>query len=150
MLRYVCDTSVILKWFNQENEAHVAQAEALFNDWRRGRVYLASCDLAVYELANALHKGKGLSAGEVKEALGTLFGLPLDLQPPDRGLAEKTAELAEEYDLTSYDACFLALAKIEGCQLITDNPRHQGRAKDGSILKLEDYPPPRIPGGVEA
>lgn len=139
MRRYVCDTSVLLKWFNQENERHADQSQALLDDWISGEVEITTCDLAVFELANALHKGKGVSALEVKEAMGRLFDLPLELRSTDRSLAEMTAELASEYDLTSYDACFLAVARLEGCQLITDNVRHHGRVKDGTVLKLEDY-----------
>ncbi len=139
-VRYVCDTSVLVKWFNEENEQFLDQAKALRNDWKRGSVELITCDLAVWELANALQKGKGLSAHEVKDALAVLFDLPLDLLPPYHELAEMTADLAAEHGMASYDASFIALAKLERCRLITANPKHQGKVKDGTILPLAGYP----------
>lgn len=142
MPRYVCDTSVLVKWFSERDETHLVQARALFDDWKGGQASLVTCDLAVWELANALHKGKRLPLEEVRGALAGLFDLPLKLRPPHRELAEATADIAAEYGLTSYDACFLALAKMEACQLITDNPRHHGRVTDGSVLLLEDYQMP--------
>jgi len=116
------------------------QVKALRENWKRGLVEFITCDLAVWELANALRKGKGLSIQEVKEALAVLFDLPLDFRPPYRELADLAAELAARHGLTSYDACFIALAKMEGCQLISANPKHQGRVKDGTIFHLADYP----------
>ena len=140
MPQYVCDTSVIVKWFNQESEANVRQAEALLEDWIAGTADLLTCDVAVLELANALAKGKGLASGEVKEAVEKLFDLPLETRPTSRELARKTVELAGEYGLTAYDACFVALAKLQGCRLISDNPRHHGKVRDGTVLMLQDYP----------
>lgn len=145
MARYVCDTSVILKWFNKYNEPFVEHAQALLDDLTNGKVELATCDLAVFELANALCKGKGLPKDVVKGVLARLFDLPIELYPPDRSLAELTVELVAEYDLTSYDASFIALARAVRCQLISDDSRHHGRVKDGTVLKLEDYPVDRTP-----
>jgi len=76
----------------------------------------------------------------VKVAPAGLFDLPLEFRPPHRELAEATADIAAEYGLTSYDACFLALAKMEVCRLITANPRHHGSGRDGAVLMLEHYP----------
>lgn len=140
MPRYVCDTSVLVKWFSEQDETQLVQARALFDDWKRGQADLITCDLAVWELANALHKGKRLSLEEVRSALAGLFDLPLELRPPHRELADSAAAIASQYGMTSYDASFLALAKIEQCRLITANPRHHGRVKDGSVLRLADYP----------
>lgn len=140
MARYVCDTSVIVKWFSEENEPNLEQARALLRDWRRGYMELLTCDLAVGEPTNALQRGKGLSPERVKEAIRDFFDLPMELRPPHRELAEAAADLAGEYRLTNYDACFLALARMEGCQLITADPRHHGKVRDGVVLMLEHYP----------
>lgn len=45
----------------------------------------------------------------------------------------------QQYNMTSYDAYFLALAQYEGCKLISDDQKAHGQIHDGSVIMLEDY-----------
>lgn len=137
--KYILDTSVIVKWFNQENETQVEQALQLLAALREDKVILKTSDLLVHELANALLIGKRAPVRMVLTALATFFQLPIQIIPTNLGLIKSAVSLAKTYNLTSYDAIFVALAKHERCQLVTANPRHHGRIKGVIVLNLKDY-----------
>lgn len=44
-----------------------------------------------------------------------------------------------ETNITYYDASFIALAKLENAQLVTDNPKHQGKTTEVKVIALQDY-----------
>lgn len=136
--KYILDTSIVVKWFNQENESQVEQALQLLAALQKGSVTLKTSDLLVHELANALLVGKRVPVRMVIRALTTFFQLPIKIIPTNLSLMKSAISLAEKYNLTTYDAIFVALAKQERCQLSTANPRHHGKVKK-IIFNLKDY-----------
>jgi len=92
----VLDTSVIIKWFRQE-EVLAEKALALREAYLDGRLDVFLPALAIYELANVLRYKSELSTE----------------------LIRRSVEIARQYDETVYDAVFVALAESLGAPLIT-------------------------------
>jgi|SRR3989344_4665007 len=140
MLNYIVDTSVVVKWFDQEREQHVERALNLFKQMMTGTIRVCSVDLLYYELANALIKGKRRPAKIVYQHLEDLEKLPLRIVAYSMTLMRNALEMAEQYNLTVYDAIFVATAKLENGILVTDNPKHQGRDSKINVMAIKDYP----------
>ena len=136
---YVADTSVIVKWFNQENEEHVPEALALLDDAVAQRVALFTSDLARYELANALTLGKRLNPSVVRSILERFEELPIELVETTPALFESAADFAQRYNVSVYDAVYAAIAAELGGTLVTANPRHQARIREAFVLPLPAY-----------
>ena len=66
--------------------------------------------------------------------------LPISYFSEDKELSLSTAELAQKYQITYYDASFIALAAKLKASLITDNPKHQKKSiKEIEVFLLKDY-----------
>lgn len=146
--RVVVDSSVIVKWLSSQDEPHLAQADRLLKDCEAGRITLHAPELAKYDIGNALLKGKGLDLRAVGSARATLYALPIHFLAENESLAERTYALAHRHRITYYDAAFPALAASLRGTLVTDNPKHQGKAKGVRVIPLADYAgPPSATGG---
>jgi predicted nucleic acid-binding protein len=135
----VIDTSVIVKWLNTDNEDHLDKADRILKDAHGGKVELIAPELAKYEVGNVLLFGKKLSKSQVQTPLHWLFKLPIKFVSQSEELSSNTFSIAADNKITYYDAAFVALAKSEQANLITDNIKHQGRVSGIKVVKLEDY-----------
>jgi len=104
----VLDTSVVAKWFLEEDGSD--RAVKIRDEFFNGSIPIALCDLTLYELGNLL-RFKGFSHKDVDEALASLFDLGIDIIVPTKGMLGSTARVAETHNLTFYDAAFVALAQ---------------------------------------
>ncbi|TSC85307.1 MAG: Uncharacterized protein G01um101416_929 [Microgenomates group bacterium Gr01-1014_16] len=138
MIKVVPDSSVIVKWVNQDNELNLDQADKLLNDVRVGKVELLAPELAKYEVGNALIK-KGIADVHAFQSLGTVYSLPIRFMSETEALADETYQMARKAGLTYYDASFAALVKQEGAALVTANPKHQTKIVGVKVISLEDY-----------
>ncbi len=136
---YVVDTSVVLKWFNQENESKVEIAHQIYKDMLDNIIVLIIPNLLVIELVNALKKGKHIPLGAIKKSIHDLFSLPLIIKDPTQTLLEQTADIMDKYQIAAYDALFVATAKYENCKLISDDTKAHGKITDGTIVMLDHY-----------
>jgi predicted nucleic acid-binding protein len=115
----VSDANVALKWFHAEGEEEVEVARALLAGQRERTVALRMLDLTPYEVGNALLRERPAVAAErVAEVLIALVEVcpPIPAGAADLGEA---ARLAEQHDLTLYDAAYAAVARRRGAQLAT-------------------------------
>lgn len=145
MIKVVPDSSVIVKWVNQQNELHLQKADKLLVDVQKGKVELIVPELAKYELGNALLK-KGLSDAQAFQTLGTVYCLPMQFVAETEQLAGVTYQMANNVrsselipKFTYYDASFAALAKQEEAVLVTANPKHHGKILGVKVISLENY-----------
>lgn len=139
MRKVVIDSSVIVKWLNQQNEKHLSQAESLLNAVRAQELELLTPELAKYEIGNVLLITKKLSRAQAKETFEFFFSLPITFVPETKELAESAYKIGQELNITYYDAAFLSVAKQFEAVLVTDNIKHQGKAKDIKVTSLQDY-----------
>ena len=138
MKQVVVDSSVTVKWINQVDEARLDQADKLLMDAQSGSVNLLAPELSKYEIGNAILR-KGLDLSRAYVSLGTVYQLPVTFVPESEELAKQTYKLADQTGITYYDASFVALAKQQSAILVTDNPKHQGKVKDITVVPLGNY-----------
>lgn len=140
MTACVLDTSVVVKWFSADGEDDLASALRLRDEILAGKLAVTVPDLLLYELANALRYNPNLTAADVKAAVASVVDMGFavrGLDSPDSHLG-RAVEIAFEGNVTVYDACFLALAELEGASLVTADYRFYERVKtDGKVLRLD-------------
>lgn len=137
---FAVDTSVTVKWFYPQKESLVKEAIQILNDHLDGKIHLITSDFLLLELANALIIGKGMTPPLVKRCLSAIVNCQMSIVSVDKNLIGESIVLAGEQGLTSYDAVFLALAKVNSCRLISADEKGHGKITDGSVLMLKDYP----------
>lgn len=139
MKTYVLDTSVVLKWYNQEGEKEVEQALSLLDDLRKGTISIIVPNLLIIELANVLIKGKCLSVDDTKTLVTSFFSLPVINKEPNVEVMLRTADICKTWGLTAYDSLYVATAQAEECQLISADLNGHGKITDGTVVMLEHY-----------
>lgn len=136
---YVVDTSVVVKWFNQEYESKVEIAHQIYKDMLGNEIILIIPSLLPIELINAFKKGKNMPVTAIKKRMQDFFSLPLVIKEPSRAILELTVEIMDIYQIAAYDALFVATAKDGDCTLISDDKKAHGKITDGSVIMLSDY-----------
>lgn len=118
MTEVVCDASIVLKWFIEEDEDGLADARAILDAHVDGSFLAIVLDLTVYEIGNRLVRSSGWTAAEVA---GVLQGLQTLVGVVTPGAAERllAAELALAHRLTFYDAMYAAVARARVAPLLT-------------------------------
>lgn len=135
----VVDTSVIVKWLNQDKEDYIEQADKILKDAQLDKIIIIAPELARYEVGNVLLLGKHLSIEQAGIVLTQLYKLPITFVEDTAELAEKTFELAVQAKITYYDASFMALAYQYDATLVTDNMKHQSKLNAIKVRAIKDY-----------
>lgn len=139
MIQLVVDSSVLVKWLNQQNEKNIEQAELLLKDVRYEKVVLAAPELVKYEIGNVLLVSKQLALSKAKETLEFFFSLPIIFVPETQALAQSSYRIGHELKITYYDAAFLSVAEYLDAPLVTDNIKHQGKSTKVKVISLANY-----------
>jgi predicted nucleic acid-binding protein len=131
--RWVMDASVGIKLFVPET--HSEQAQALFDHSDATSPHAVVPDLFYVECANILWKYVRRFGYPVLEAGKNMTALKkLGLRTvPSSSLMERALELALKWEVTAYDACYLALAEELKAPLVTADQKLFNRLKGGSI-----------------
>jgi predicted nucleic acid-binding protein len=119
MIDVVSDANVALTWFHADGEQEVAASRALLAAHRARTVSLSVLDLTHYELGNALLRGR-LRVGA--ERVATVLEVLAEICPavaPETDDLREAANLAEQHNLTLYDAAYAAVARRRGAHLAT-------------------------------
>ena len=96
-------------------------------------------ELLFYEMANALRYNPNLSARDVNEALDSILDMGFDVRRVDKKSMQDAIGIALKYNITVYDAYFIALSRVEGKPLITADYKLAERVKSlKGIIKLLD------------
>ena len=109
------DSSVVLKWF-RKNEAWRDVALQIRKAYLEGHLVIYVPDLLIYEIANVLRYKPDMIPAQIKELVGSLFGMQIKIVQISSEVIGRAVDLACAYEITVYDAAFLAMAE----QLRTD------------------------------
>lgn len=99
MTSLIIDTSVAVKWLNQDNEEHIEKADKILEDVRDGKVELFAPELLKYEVGNALLFGKKISSNDIKDLMSIFYSLPITFVPENIHLANETYSLAQNFNI---------------------------------------------------
>ena len=138
------DACVAVKWILEEHFSE--QAEALLVACIQAGHRVVAPPLLPIEVTNILRQrmrreNPPLSLEDASQLLKRFLGLPVDLVAPD-GLYEAALALADAYQLpAAYDAHYLALAQMLGCNLWTADERFINvvGAKVPIVKSIRDY-----------
>jgi predicted nucleic acid-binding protein len=139
MKKIVIDTTVIVKWLNQNSELNVEQADKVLGDVYAGKISLFAPELAKDEIGKILLFGKKLSQTESKTPLGLLFDLPIQFVPQSLELTRESYAIAQAYGLSYNESVFLALAEQKGAVYLTEKIEDKAKAAGTEIISLKDY-----------
>ena len=120
MSRYVLDANVLVKWFVPEELSPQAVRLLEEEDHR----FLVP-DLVYPEAGNALwqkFRRRQITQSEARAALEGIAAAPFTAYPSLR-LVSPALELALRLDCTVYDGCYLSLAILSDCPLVTADRR---------------------------
>jgi predicted nucleic acid-binding protein len=137
----VVDASVVFKW-QMDDEECIAQARALRDDYYAKRnMQLIAPKLLLYELVNGIvtaTKQRRVDSNKAVEAISNLMTLGVELREAE---PLRVLETALRYNLSAYDAAYLALAEDEKCDLWTaDRAFYQAvRSESLSVRWIGDY-----------
>lgn len=139
MSRYVLDANVPVKWFVPEDLT--PQAVRLLEGEHRFLVP----DLVYPEASNALWqklRRRQITMSEARAALEGIVSAPFTSYPT-RELVSSALELAFQLDCTVYDGCYLSLAILSDCQLVTGDRRFAAQVSGAlrrHVLPLASLP----------
>lgn len=115
----VSDANVVLKWFHSEGEDEVGPARALLDAHKERTVVLSVLDLTVYEVGNALMRGRaGASAEQAATVIEALAEICPSIRPSPEEM-KAASRLAERHKLTLYEAAYAAVAQDRSAELVT-------------------------------
>ena len=129
----VIDASVLIKFYVPE--ILFDRAEALFGRAEKGEILLIAPDLIYPETGNILwkkHRLKELTAPEINEIIESIESIPIKIEP-SKPLLKLAVDLAVVYNITVYDALYLAIAQIYESKLITADKKLTNALKNTSL-----------------
>jgi predicted nucleic acid-binding protein len=127
--KIVVDTSVLIKWIKTKNEQLLQEARRLLRQVEAKPLDVHVPALLLYEVGNILLLKTDLDAGSLDQAIDDLEALPFIVAPPATPLLKRAARVGKQFNLTFYDASFLALAVELDCPLITSDGPFFERAR---------------------
>jgi len=107
MSEIVVDTSVVVKWYIPEQ--HHEQARALRDSYLDGEFDLVAPALMPFEAVNALKYSGHYEGERLEEASKSLPEYGIDLVSFNK--TGSVTEIANDLDITIYDAAYVALAQ---------------------------------------
>jgi len=118
-VKLVIDANVLIKLYVPEVLSQ--KADSLFRDAENRRIELIAPDLIYPEAGNILWKKqrlKELSRPDVEEITEAILSLPFVVEPV-KLLLPLAVDIAIGYNITVYDAAYVALATVYKTALIT-------------------------------
>ncbi len=131
----VLDSSVVLKWIFDEEDAY-GRAMKFRRMHISGEEVIVVPSLFFYEIANVLATKTRLSNIEVADFFLTFWNF--DLEVFSFGLEEflNGIALSRQYRISLYDAAYIELAKKLKCNFVTADRRLYGNVKELKEVKL--------------
>lgn len=138
MQTFVIDTSVAVKWFSGDRELRVNQAEELLKKHAAGAIKIILPEFLFLEFANVFLTAKNWNWKNINSAISKLIKLNIVIARTDLEIVTLASKLAAKYGLSVYDSVYLATAEKAGGVVVSDNVKHHGKIKDGSVIMLAD------------
>jgi len=113
----VTDASVVAKWFLDEEFSE--KSRLIRDSFILQKLTISVPSLLFYETLNILRYTQLYDAGELASAARSLSKYGFDVYEPKGRLYEETARTSQKYNISIYDAAYLALASYLRASLYT-------------------------------
>lgn len=130
---YILDASVVVKWFVEEegNEIALAIREKF---WKKD-IDIIVPDLLLYEISNALKHNPKFNEKDVKDAVESLINMGIRILIPSLDIFKKAIDIAFSYEITLYDAYYVALSDELKIPFITADKKLFDKIRKFSLAK---------------
>ncbi len=118
----VVDTSIIYKWFAEQEEDHPLSLQ-LLEKYLLGKEEIIIPDLLLYELTNAWCTKTELDLMQITNNLNQFETYELPMVTVSFPLLHEASHFARAHKISVYDAVYAVLAENNGCDLITADRR---------------------------
>jgi predicted nucleic acid-binding protein len=135
----ILDSSVIAKWFFPENESE--KALDIKENFTNNTLSIVTPILLYYEINNLLKtaiKMFRINSNDAIKAYNAFLKLEL-ISYSSESLLEKTLEIALQYDISSYDASYIALANHLQVPFLTSDKKLLNKVKNKFVIDLKKY-----------
>ena len=133
----ILDTSVIAKWFLEEEDT--PKALKIRDNYVRGKIDVEIPDLLIYELANVL-RYKNFSGDEIRDAIHSIMEMDFLIIAPSSSLIHKAAQISLNEKITMYDAVYIALSDHFGTPIVTADKKLYDKTKNShKVILLSEY-----------
>jgi predicted nucleic acid-binding protein len=118
-MKYILDSNVALQWSLPEPDS--AKATKLRDEYQNGIHELLSPDIFPVEIAHALTRAERQGRIPVSESVTRLVDILINAPQfrPYFPLLTRATEISSHMRVGVYDCLYVALAEIEGCELVT-------------------------------
>ena len=113
----VLDASVVLKWFRDKEERHVAQARAVRAAFEHGDLFVYAPPLLGLEIVNVAGRRWGWPHESLTRLASAIDELGFETVLPSLAEVARWTALG----LTAYDAAYVGVAQALSIDLITDD-----------------------------
>lgn len=134
IINFVVDASVVVKWFSDEENR--SNALKILKNLEKEKCSLLAPELLVYEVTNALYKGKHMESKDIKFAIESILDIELDYYYLDKELVNQAIDFMVNYNITFYDAVYGALSFLHNAPLISANPKHHKKIKEIKVVDI--------------
>jgi predicted nucleic acid-binding protein len=132
-MHFVLDASVVISWV-MSDESHPIAAVAFQKIQTDSAVVPA---IWWYEVRNSLvvnERRRRISAIDSARFLSDLSGFDIEVRPPEN--SQQTLELSRKYNLSVYDAAYLALAVEQNLPMVTLDEALESAARSMKVPLL--------------
>ena len=132
----VVDSSVFVKWFSKDQEDDLKVAITILESLVNKDIIIVCPKLAIYEIANVLYYKPDLNSEGVKIALEQFLNLGIEFLNLFRELILNANKIRYDFDITFYDASYLAVADFFKLKFITADKELYKKCKKTMNIEL--------------
>lgn len=137
MDRIVVDSSVVVKLFLDEEYSN--NAYALRDSLISKEIRVAVPSILPYEILNALRYSKDYNEEELEQSAESIIGYGFDTFNMNTTFAKNTIRIAKKYDVTVYDASYVALALMIGAKFYTADEKLIADVKMPFVRHIKEF-----------
>ncbi len=134
MALLVLDASFITKWF--KDDIYTETALNVKEEFVSGIHEIVVPDLILYELTNDMKCDKAFEISLVKHSINQFIELYIDVIIPTEDLISTSIELAYKFDISIYDALYVAFASKLDATFVTADEKLYGKTKELNFVKF--------------
>ncbi len=120
--KVILDTSVIIKWFFEEDEEDVKTANLILNKYHNNEIQIIAPEIALFEISNVIKNRIKDNKNMGAEIIDKIFNLGIIFYIT-KEILKNAFSIAFDINESVYDCIFIALAEHFKAKLVTDDKK---------------------------